>query len=918
MSPTVIFKKPEEPAGPPMQGGKGIVIFIAAFVVMLFSWQIVSLITDWYWFQEVGYETVFSVSLIAKIKTALLFGIGFMVIFFGNIYLAGRLSARQRPIDLGGGIPIPTPEIDKHALNHLILSSTIVFGFFSAIQGAAHWEELLRLTHATPFGLTDPLLGKDIGFYVFELPFLSYAYTWLITTVVISAVAAGLIYFLRRSFIFIPPKTVYFAPAAKAHLLILLAIVFFLMIYGYWLDLNELLFTKRGVVFGPGYTEVTTQVWILKVLMGLSALTGLAVLSFIFMKNWRIPVAAVLIFVAVVVVGRGMYPAFVQRFKVIPNEIVAEKPYLEQNIKYSRIAYKLHDIEDKEFPAEDNLTIEDIRRNDPTIKNIRLWDHSPLLMTYSQLQEIRTYYKFVDVDNDRYTIGGEYRQVMLSPRELSYAALPSRSWVNEHLNYTHGYGAVMGPVNRISPEGLPEFFIKDIPPVSSTEIKITRPEIYYDETSNDYVFVKTKRPEFDYPVGDKNVYARYEGKGGVPLSFFRKVLYAARFGAFTILLSDDITKESRVMYYRTIKERVAQIAPFARLDSDAYLVISPEGRLLWFVDGYTVTDRFPYSEPVPKMGNYIRNSLKAVVDAYDGTVQLYISDADDPIMKTYAKIYPGVFKNLDQMPPELMSHIRYPAGLMAIQARMYRAYHMQDPQVFYNKEDLWSIPMKAVAGSEREMEPYYTIMRLPEEKKEEFILLLPFTPRNKDNMSAWMGARCDAPNYGKVIVYKFPKQKLIYGPRQIEARIDQDTEISKQISLWNQSGSQVIRGSLLAIPIEKSILYVEPLYLAAEKGQLPELKRVIVAFANNIAMEDNLELSLQRIFGGTLIKSKEPVGVGAPPPVAEKIISDRQLAVEALSHYRKAQEALRQGKWGNYGEEMKLVEKILQDLEKKK
>ncbi|MBN1380332.1 MAG: UPF0182 family protein [Deltaproteobacteria bacterium] len=916
MSPTVVFNNQEQPKTP-MQGGKGMIIFIIVFILMLFSWQIINLVTNWYWFQEVGYQTVFSVSLLAKIKTGLLFGIGFIIIFFGNLYLAGRLSTRTRPLDLGTAIPVTPLEIDQRSLNNLIISSTLVFGFFSAMQGAAHWADLLRFTNSTPFGLADPLLDKDVGFYVFSLPFLLYVYAWTMTVIVISTVAVGLIYFLRRSFIFIPPKTVYFSPAAKTHLLILGAIICFLLIFGYWLDLNELLFAKRGVVFGPGYTEVTTQVWILKFLMGLSALAGIGVLSFIFLKNWRIPVAVLLLLVVVVFLGRGVYPAFVQRFKVIPNEIVLEKPYLERNIKYTRIAYKLHDIEDREFPVEDDLTIEGIRRNDPTVKNIRLWDHAPLLWTYGQLQEIRTYYKFTDVDNDRYNIKGEIRQVMLSPRELSYPSLPARTWVNEHLIYTHGYGAVMGPVNRISPEGLPEFFIQDIPPISSTEIKVTRPEIYYGETSNDYVFVKTKRPEFDYPVGDQNVYSRYEGKGGVPLSFFRKVLFAARFGAFTILLSNDITSESKVMYYRTIKERVSQIAPFIRLDADPYLVVSKEGRLLWILDGYTVTERFPYSEPIPKMGNYIRNALKAVVDAYDGSVDLYISDADDPIMKTYAKIFPGVFKNLDQMPEEIQSHLRYPVGMMSIQAHMYRAYHMEDPQVFYNKEDLWSIPIKSMQGGEGEMEPYYTIMRLPNEKKEEFILLLPFTPRNKDNMSAWMGARCDAPNYGKVIVYKFPKKKLIYGPRQIEARIDQDTEISQQISLWNQSGSQVIRGSLLAIPIERSILYVEPLYLAAERGQLPELKRVIVGYANTIAMEENLELSLQRIFGGALIKSKETGKPVSERAVVEKEKTYRNLAIDALSHYRKAQEALRKGNWSGYGEEMKIVENILQDLEKK-
>jgi len=523
-------------------------------------------------------------------------------------------------------------------------------------------------------------------------------------------------------------------------------------------------------------------------MMGLSFLCGLAMLGFAFRLNWRFPAFAVLLFLAFLFLGRGIYPSMVQKFKVVPNEIVLEKPYIEKNIQFTRLAYRLNDIEDREFPIEESLTRQDLRRNDLTVKNIRLWNHAPLLKTYSQLQEIRTYYKFMDVDNDRYRINGEFRQVMLSPRELSYAALPSRSWINEHIIYTHGYGAVLGPVNRVSQEGLPEFFIKDIPPVSSANIKITRPEIYYGETSNEYVFVRTKRPEFDYPVGEKNVYSRYEGKGGVPLSFLKKLIFAARFGSVTMLLSDDITAESRIMYYRKIRDRVARIVPFARLDVDPYLVISPEGRLLWFLDGYTVTDRFPYSEQTPGLGNYIRNSLKAVVDAYDGTVQLYVSDAGDPIMQTYAKIFPGVFKKLEEMPADLQSHVRYPPGMLSIQARMYRAYHMQDAQVFYNKEDLWAIPSSHGQGGEREMEPYYTIMKLPEDKKEEFILLLPFTPSRKDNMSAWMAARCDAPNYGKVIVYLFPKQKLIYGPRQIEARIDQETEISKELSLWSQEG----------------------------------------------------------------------------------------------------------------------------------
>ncbi len=895
---------------------KGVILFVAALVLFMILMRIIGLITEWFWFQEVGYQTIFTVTLLAKIKTGALFGVGFFLILYSSLLIALGLSRKPLFGDQAGGIGLSFREMAPGALNLLILMGSILLGIFAAANGSAQGENLLLFLNASPFGVSDPLFQKDVGFYVFQLPFLLHIYGWLKFVLMVTVAATGFIYLIRRSFLFIPPRIWKIAPAARVHLALLVSLFFFWGVFGAWLDLNDLLFTKRGVVFGPGYTDVTTQLWVLKLMMGLYALSGLAAIFFAFRPDWRIPAAAVILLIAVSVIGRGIYPSLIQKFQVIPNEIVAETPYLEKNIRYTRLAYGLTQIEEKEFPTEDNLTAKDLEKNNLTVKNIRLWNHAPLLQTYSQLQEMRTYYKFTGVDNDRYTINGEYRQVMLSPREISYPALPSRTWVNEHLAYTHGYGVVMGPVNRISPEGLPEFFIKDIPPVSTTPIKVTRPEIYFGENSNEYVFVKTKMPEFDYPVGDKNVYSRYEGKGGVPLSFWRKLIFAARFGSITLLLSDDITADSRVMYHRNVRERVSMIAPFAHLDNDPYLVISPEGRLLWFIDGYTVTDRFPYSEPTPDMGNYIRNTLKAVVDAYDGTVQLYVSDPTDPIMQTYSRIFPGVFKPMGEMPEALRSHVRYPPGFMAIQARMYRAYHMQDPQVFYNKEDLWSIPGKQVAGGQQAMDPYYTIMKLPGTEKEEFILLAPFTPSMKDNMSAWMAARCDAPNYGKVIVYKFPKQKLVYGPRQIEARIDQDTVISQQLSLWHQRGSNVIRGSLLAIPIEKSILYVESLYLAAENGQLPELKRVIVAYGNNIAMEETLDLALQKIFGGGPMKDREPQA-GVKQPAAGIELSDRQTAIEALGHFRKAQEFLRQGNWGAFGEELKKTGEILLTLEKK-
>ena len=895
-----------------------IVFLIAAVIAFISFWRIVGFVTDWFWFQEVGYESIFTITFISKMKTAAIFGLGFFLIYFANLYIAFKLSSRHVTfLERDNPLHIPALQVADRPLQIMIFSSSVFFGFIAASNGANEWESYLNFFNASSFRIRDPIFDKDIGFYVFQLPFLNDIYSWLLFALIISGIAVTVLYFIRRSFLFVPPRMWEVSPAAKAHLASITAAIFFLGAYGILLELYGLLFTKRGVVFGPGFTDATTQIRVLQISIGLCIIAGIAFITWIFKRNWKIPAAAVLALFAFMFFGRVLYPSMVQKFKVIPNEIVLEKPYLERNIKYTRLAYGLDNIEDREFSATEALSLDDLKKNDTTIKNIRLWDHEPLLSTYSQLQEIRTYYKFSDVDNDRYRINGEYRQVAISPRELSYPSLPSRTWVNEHMTYTHGYGAVMSPVNRITKEGLPEFFLKDIPPKSNANIEIKRPEIYYGETANDYVFVKGKRPEFDYPVGDKNVYSRYNGKGGVTLSYWRKFLYAARFGSFTILLSDDISPETRIMYYRDIKERVAQIIPFIHLDSDPYPVVTSAGRIVWFVDGYTVTKYFPYSEPVRGLGNYIRNSVKAVVDAYDGTVDLYISDPEDPIMKTYQKIFPGVFKDISKMPADMQEHVRYPQGIFSIQASMYRAYHMKDPQVFYNKEDLWSIPMKHLRGREQEMEPYYTVLKFPGEKKEEFISMIPFTPSKRDNMSAWMAARCDAPNYGKIIVYNFPKQSLIYGPKQIEARIDQDTEISKQLSLWSQRGSQVIRGNLLAVPVENSILYVESLYLAAERGQLPELKRVILAFGNAIAMEENLELSIQRVFGGDLLRQKEVPQATVEMPMGA-VRSDRSVALEALNHYRKAQENLRQGNWRGYGEELRQMSDLLQSLERNK
>ncbi len=890
---------------------------LVVFVILGVLGQLLPLYTDYLWFQEVKLTSVFTTILWAKLALGLAAGLAFAILVYVNVYLAARSTASDVLVELDDPFGLPSRLVIEPLFRKFLLPGTLVLGFLAGSAASGQWETFLKFLNAQPFNVQDPLFGRDVGFYVFRLPVLQTLYAWGMTALGLTFLLVVATTILHRG-IQITPRGPRVAAHARAHLLTLGALILLVKAGGNYLDTFDLLLSPRGVVFGASYSDINAQLPALRLLTILSLGCAAICIWQIGRRGIRPVFIALAALLAANVVGLGIYPTLLQRFRVVPNEIAAERPYIEQNIKFTRMAYALDRIQEQEFPAEEALTAADLRKNDPTIKNIRLWDHRPLLVTYAQLQEIRTYYRFVDVDNDRYTVDGQLRQVMLSARELSYRNLPSRIWINERLTYTHGFGAVMGPVNRITPEGLPDFWIKDIPPISTAPIKVTRPEIYYGEIGNDYVFVKTRGQELDYPAGDKNVYSSYNGEGGVPIrSYLRKLLFALRFGDVKIVLSNDIIGESRVMYYREISQRVKTAAPFIQFERDPYMVIGQDGRLFWIIDGYTTSDQFPYSEPSRGMGNYIRNSVKAVVDAYNGTLAFYLSEPDDPVIKAYAKAFPGLFQPLSAMRADLRPHIRYPQGLFGIQARMFATYHMRDPQVFYNKEDLWSIPRKSVDGQEQEMESYYTIMRLPGEKTEEFILLTPFNPSKKDNMIAWMAARSDGPDYGKLIAYIFPKQKLIYGPRQIEARIDQDAFISQQLSLWSQRGSQVIRGSLLAIPIEQSLLYVEPLYLAAEKGSLPELKRVIVAFGNQIAMEENLETSLAQIFGGqgklqaAVARAEVLPTPGAAPGPQENI---RSLVDQAWQQYTRAQDFLRQGDFAGYGNQVKQLEGTLKAL----
>jgi len=883
-------------------------VFIALLVVLISGSTVFNLYVDWLFFQETGFAGVFSTVLTNKIIAGFLFGSVFLLFYQLNIYFAGKVQFPLRNLHIFGDtiFPSKTFTFDK-PVKWITILGGLVIAFLVALFGVSRWEEILLFKNRITVGMQEPIFNRDISFYLFTMPVIESLKSFAGLTVVVTAVASAVLYFLRGG-ISVSERNISIHPAVRKHACLFGIFIFCILALHFYIETYKILFSEQGVIFGAGFTDIHARLFTLRLLCIMTLITGIGFITVLFRGSFKWVLFPAAVTALVYVGGMLLYIPLLQKFKVAPNELELETPYIEHNIEFTRFGYDLDRIEVKSFDVSYGLDTKVIAKNDATIKNIRLWDNNPLLRTYSQLQQIRTYYKFTDVDNDRYSINGEYKQVMLSPRELSYSDLPSKSWINERLVFTHGNGLAMGPVSSITKEGLPEFIIKDIPPVSDANITITRPEIYYGEIPNDYVIVKTKVQEFSYPTSTGNVYTRYDGDGGIRLSsFLLRSVFAARFNTAKIFLSTDITHDSRILMYRNIRERISKIAPFLLYDADPYMVISEEGKLYWMIDCYTVSGNLPYSTPVNRNINYIRNSVKAVIDAYDGSVKFYISDPDDVLVKVYSRAFPGLFKPLQDMPGDLKKHIRYPQGMLEVQAGMFASYHMTDPKVFYNKEDLWEIP----SYSDKPMQPYNTIMKLPEEGKEEYILLIPYTPSKRDNLAAWMAARCDIPNYGKLVAYVFPRDRLVYGPRQVNARIDQDAYISQQITLWGQIGSQVIRGSLLIIPIENSLLYVQPLYLSAsDKVGLPELRRVIVAYENNVVMEENLELALRRLFTGEGL----PTAEREKPPVAQERKRPETLAQEALKVYEKALQMQRSGDWAGYGEQIKSLEQLLKEM----
>jgi uncharacterized membrane protein (UPF0182 family) len=888
---------------------KRILLILAGLLILFIFLSILKgFYTEWLLFSHLDYGDVYTTVLKTKVLIFFIAAIFFSVLFLGNLILATRLVPKADSSLLPWAIVRRLQPILKRIIIFVTILLSIIFGLVA--QG--NWEVILRFFNWQPFGITDPVFQKEIGFYVFSLPFLQALRSWLMGALIVTLIGSLIVYVLSYA---VQRLKFSFALPVLAHIGGLVITILGFVAWGYRLGIWELVFSNRGVVFGASYADIHAKIPAQLILLAIVIILMIVILVSIWRRKpiWCLIGIGTWI-IASILIG-GIYPALIQRFQVQPNELVRETPYIEYNIDFTREAFALNRIEEQPFPAEETITTQDIVQNDVTISNVRIWDYRPLIDTYNQIQSLRPYYDFNDVDIDRYNINGEYRQVMLSARELSAEKLPAeaQTWLNTRLLYTHGYGLTLSPVNEVDTQGLPVLLVKDIPPIGSFNIE--QPAIYFGEKTNDYVIVKTDTQEFDYPSGDDNVYGSYQGEGGINLnSFIRRLAYAWEMGDINILISGELTADSRVLYYRNIRERVSHLAPFLMLDYDPYLVMM-DGRLFWIQDAYTISDRYPYSTPTFDGLNYIRNSVKAVIDAYNGDVTFYVADPSDAIIQTYQTIFPSLFVPMDQMPEPLRSHIRYPETMFNIQSSVYLNYHMQDSRVFYNKEDLWTIPKELYFGNEQPVEAHYIIMHLPEEEKEEFLLILPFTPATKNNTIGWLAGRCDGENYGKLIAYRFPKDKWVDGPSQVENRIGQDTVITEQLALWSRGGSRVIRGNLLLIPLGKSILWVEPVFLQAEGGGLPELKRVIVAAGDQIAMEPTLAQSLASIFGVEALPTEPEV----TPPVSEEpeetiptdIIS---LIEEAQQRYDKAQDYLKAGNWTGYGEELEALKAVLDRL----
>ena len=908
----------------------GIIIIVLIALILSARW-LATFYTDYLWFKEVGYTSVFWKVIWTKIWLFFAFGTFFFALLFGNLWLARRFTPRYEPSGAESPVEESLAKFREGAgrwLNRGLLALSIVISFIVGWVSARQWEKVLQYFNHTSFGKSDPIFHKDIGYYMFQYPLTRYFSSWLFTTLVFILVISAVIHFVYGAINFTGDKGKRFATNVKVHLSALAAAILLIQAWRFRLDMFARLYSNRGTVTGANYTDVHATIPALGILLVVCIIAAALFLLNIRYKGWRLPVVGLVGIVIVAVLATGIFPFIIQSYVVKPKELQRDSQYIGYNMEATRDAYRIQNQGDnqvvtrREFPANLDLTSGVIAANQPTINNVRLWDPRLIQQVFNQRQELRQEYTFTDVDVERYTVfNNVYTQMLVSGREMIVGQLRSdaKTWQNEHLSYTHGYGAVMAPSNQVTTEGDPEFAIQNIPPVSEDGlgVNITRPQIYYGEQQGNYVVVKTGAQEIDYPIGNTNVPVQppYEGNGGVEISsFFKRLAFSIRNSDISLFFSGYIKSDSRLMFRRNISDRVKTIAPFLRLDGDPYLVVRDDGTLMWIQDAYTISDLYPYSERYNDEFNYIRNSVKVTIDPFNGDVTLYLVDPGDPIAATYSKIFPNLFTPFDQMPADIMKHIRYPEDLFSYQMEMYRTYHITDISAFYQKEDIWEVSTEThgSGGQPQPVNPYYIILKIPGEQKEEMVIMLPFNPRGKSNMVEWVAARCDVPNYGNLLDFAFPAGKLVNGTQQFESLVDQQTQISEQITLWNQSGSQVIRGNTLIIPINDSLLYVEPLYLQANNPPIPQLKRVIVGYGNQVQMQPTLDGALAAIFGGTAPQPQPtPQPTPQPQPGAPTV---EQLAQQANQLYNDAQTALKNGDFATYAQKITQLGQVLSQM----
>ncbi len=957
--PPIAFRMPERPDGLGRYGRALPFIAVAATLIILYVIANIgkNLYADLLWFDSVGYRSVYTTRLLTRLWLFFTGAGAFLALSVASILVARRLapSADDPDFEVSFELREVMAELQSPAVQRIALSGMLILAAFIAVifgsNAAGHWDDVLLFRHAQDFGMKDPQFDRDLGFYVFTLPIYQFALDWLMGALIVTIIGTLAVYAFRAvlyGFRVDAPRpiarhifSVDVPRGIKLHISLLLVALLVVFIARYYLSTFALVYSTQGVDLGAFYTDIHANLPLVYVRMAVAAIVAGLVVIGVFRAGLLLPLGGIAIWIAVSIAG-AVYPAIIQNFIVQPNEVSREEPYLARNIEMTRYAYGLDAIDERQFPASQQATAQEAADNQDTIDNVRLWDPEPLRAALRQIQTIRPLFDFLDVDVDRYTIDGKTRQVMLSARELdpNKGAAEARTWVNQRLQFTHGYGYTVAAVNEAEPDGGPKLIVSDIP--LKGPITTDRPEIYFGEQSDHYIIVGGNEPEFTPVGGDENVQTKFEGSGGIAInSLLRKVVYAWKFGDRNILISGALNDDSRLIYRRNIQQRVREMAPFLRLDADPYVVID-KGNIYWMQDAYTSTDLIPYSHRTGSL-NYIRNSVKVVVNAYSGETRFYITQPDEPLIKAYAAIFPDLFQPLDQMPATLQAHIRYPEDLFRLQTQVYLRYHIQDARQFYQKEDQWDIPTETFGSTEQPVRPYYVIARLPGGTTEEFMLILPFVPLNRTNAIAWLAARSDGENYGKLVSFRFPSTLSVPGPTQVERRIDSDGRVSQQLTLWDQSGSRVIRGNLLMIPIGSANLFFKPLYLSASSAggnELPQLKRVVVVNGDTIAMEPTLARAMDVIFGraapsgldstGASVASptatpaagatSQPVATAqaTPPPstTAAPVSGDvASLVAQLQDSYNRAQTLLRNGDFAGYGAELDRQRQILDGLQ---